>query len=226
MLPIEIHAPGGLEHYLDLWRREECYRYYVKLRRRHCDPTELLDVWIHAPYCEECGEAEAGWGTSFTPDIIPATWAFDVAYNVSLGCLRRTNRAISRSRSYAWNCRKCSRPIRPWRNDSAYIATDHLEEDFGIPLTTPGRVNPARRLRDQIIKLYGGRCFGCRKKRTLHLDHIRPRSKGGDAAFRNLQPLCEPCGQMKGDADVSEVRVDDDMYFRPYPLDSYEGMFW
>lgn len=82
-------------------------------------------------------------------------------------------------------------------------------------------------MKEQIKRLYGYRCFGCRRKRRpLHIDHILPRSKGGDAAFRNLQPLCEECGNRKGDYKSEEVTVHSDMYFRPYPPHHDERLFW
>jgi hypothetical protein len=53
-----------------------------------------------------------------------------------------------------------------------------------------------------------------------------PRFHGGDAAFRNLQPLCTRCGQKKGNTLPTEVSVYSDLYFGPYPSDAYEGLFW
>ncbi|SRR6266404_3893719 len=227
MLSIDVEGPpAATDHHIALWEREECYRYYVKLRRKHCTPTQFLDVWLHAPYCEECAQCEATWWLPSTADIHPATWAFDIAWSVNPACLRRTTNYRRKDRRYGWRCKGCSRSLKPWRDDSVYVASYHLEEHYGIDLATPGRVNPSKRLREQIVRIYGSRCFACRKKRELHLDHVRPRSKGGDAAFRNLQPLCESCGQSKGNADAEEIRVDDDLYFRPCPSDAYEGLFW
>ncbi|MDI6755771.1 MAG: HNH endonuclease [Thermodesulfobacteriota bacterium] len=78
-----------------------------------------------------------------------------------------------------------------------------------------------------IIDLYDKTCFGCgAADRELHIDHVLPQSKGGDAAFRNLQPLCEGCGNEKGDSIPDEVKVFSDIYFCPYPSDGYEGLFW
>ena len=55
---------------------------------------------------------------------------------------------------------------------------------------------------------------------------VSPKSKGGDAAFRNLQPLCEDCGNKKADQLPAEVTVFSDIYFGAYPSDAYEGLFW
>jgi 5-methylcytosine-specific restriction endonuclease McrA len=103
----------------------------------------------------------------------------------------------------------------------------HLEEHYGIPLETPGRIRPIARIRQKIIELYDRACFGCgSSNKRLHIDHILPRSKGGDAAFRNLQPLCKDCGNMKGNDLPDEVDVYEDIYFGPYASDGYEGLFW
>jgi 5-methylcytosine-specific restriction endonuclease McrA len=78
-----------------------------------------------------------------------------------------------------------------------------------------------------IKKFYQGKCFRCERSDVkLHIDHIVPQSKGGDAAFRNLQPLCEKCGNEKGDDMPSDLEFYSDLYFGPYPSDSYEGLFW
>jgi 5-methylcytosine-specific restriction endonuclease McrA len=106
----------------------------------------------------------------------------------------------------------------------------HLEEHFNIPLETPGRRKPPAQVRELIQDLYGNRCFGCDARKTvereLHIDHIIPQSKGGTSAFRNLQPLCERCGNIKGDRLPEEVEVCSTIFFGPYPSDSYEGLFW
>jgi 5-methylcytosine-specific restriction endonuclease McrA len=57
-----------------------------------------------------------------------------------------------------------------------------------------------RKLRAEVIRLYGKRCFACGSDGPLGIDHIHPRSHGGTAAFQNLQPLCKKCGQAKADS--------------------------
>jgi hypothetical protein len=44
----------ALDHQLLLWEKEECYRFYVGNRRAYCSFLEILDLWLRAPYCEEC----------------------------------------------------------------------------------------------------------------------------------------------------------------------------
>ncbi len=107
-----------------------------------------------------------------------------------------------------------------------YIVKYHLEEYYGIPLETPGKKTVSKKLRSRIFDLYDNQCFSCKATEDLHIDHINPVAKGGDAAFRNLQPLCRTCGFKKGDSDPNIVTVFSDMYFQPFPPDYYEGLFW
>jgi 5-methylcytosine-specific restriction endonuclease McrA len=84
-------------------------------------------------------------------------------------------------------------------------------------------------MRSLVIEFYEHTCFGCGISDTiakLTIDHIIPQSRGGDAAFRNLQPLCEACQQKKADHRGEEIKVHDNMYFRSPPGDSFEGLFW
>lgn len=46
---------------------------------------------------------------------------------------------------------------------------------------------------------YGYRCVKCGRSRRLGLDHIRPVSKGGRTEIENLQLMCGPCNEEKGD---------------------------
>jgi 5-methylcytosine-specific restriction endonuclease McrA len=62
----------------------------------------------------------------------------------------------------------------------------------GVP--TPSR-------REQVYARDGFRCVRCGddNRATLTLDHIRPKSKGGDNSLENLQTLCRPCNTLKAD---------------------------
>jgi hypothetical protein len=41
-----------------------------------------------------------------------------------------------------------------------------------------------------------------------------------------LQPLCEDCGQLKGDLMPEEIDIYSDIYFGEEPPDNFEGLFW
>lgn len=64
-------------------------------------------------------------------------------------------------------------------------------------------------LRYTAIKKYGRKCMACfRTGVSLHVDHIKPRSKYPDLAlvFSNLQVLCEDCNLGKGNKDSIDWR--------------------
>jgi len=41
-------------------------------------------------------------------------------------------------------------------------------------------------------------CLCCGTKENITIDHIRPRSQGGDHSLSNLQTLCLSCNSKKG----------------------------
>lgn len=68
-------------------------------------------------------------------------------------------------------------------------------------------VRLARNRRRRVYKRDGYRCVDCGLHRdelppgvALTLDHIIPRSKGGSNKMSNLQTMCRPCNNRKGDA--------------------------
>jgi len=57
-----------------------------------------------------------------------------------------------------------------------------------------------RQLRHEVFKRDDYKCLECgasNKKRTLHIDHIVPVSRGGTDELENLQTLCEQCNLSK-----------------------------
>jgi hypothetical protein len=69
-----------------------------------------------------------------------------------------------------------------------------------------------RELRYQALREQGGRCCLCGRSArdgiTLHVDHIKPRSKFPNLALdiTNLQVLCEECNIGKGNKDDIDWR--------------------
>ena len=59
-----------------------------------------------------------------------------------------------------------------------------------------------RQMRDEVRRRDGYRCVMCGRSAKdgvkLHVDHIRPVSKGGKSVMDNLQTLCEDCNLGKG----------------------------
>jgi ATP adenylyltransferase len=65
-------------------------------------------------------------------------------------------------------------------------------------------------VRYEALKRAGGRCELCgvsHEVRPLHVDHVRPRAKGGLNDLRNLQVLCETCNTQKRDRDDTDFRA-------------------
>jgi 5-methylcytosine-specific restriction endonuclease McrA len=185
-----------------------------------------MNLWLQAPYCQSCALSDP-FLQERTADIDDADWQNDVVWKLGNSTLRRIKKELRKNSDFALICKRCGRELRPWEGNKVWVMDYHLEEHYGIPLETGGQKRPSARLRRKIIELYDGTCFGCGKTgERLHIDHIYPQSKGGDAAFRNLQLLCKVCGDLKGDDLPEEVDVWLDFYFGPYPSDGFEGLFW
>jgi len=183
-----------------------------------------MDLWLRAPYCAECILSHPFHGRKL-PDISPSSWAKDIECQLGEEALARAREAESEGESSIYQCKHCSGGLTPWDGDDIYIVHYHLEEHYGVPLETVGRT-VSKNLTKKIRRLYDYKCFGCGESAELHIDHVLPRALGGTAAFRNLQPLCDSCGQQKGHSQPEEVGVYSDSYFGPYPSDGYEGLFW
>lgn len=209
------------------WVKSECYHFYIRERRRNCTFRELMDLWLRAPCCDQCIQSEVLF-TGGAPDIKrDAWWEVDVLLNLGPDTLETIKSALAEDPDFELVCKRCHGALRPWDGDDMYVLSYHLEEHYGIPMETPGRRQPSGRLRRLIINLYDSACFGCGGSDCeLHIDHVVPQSGGGDAAFRNLQPLCEVCGNAKGDAMPDQVTVFSDIYFGPQSSDGFEGLFW
>jgi HNH endonuclease len=223
---IQLTRPDrATDHMIAQWMTGEVCRVYVEQRRRFWSHLELLDLYCSAPLCESCAWADP-FSPSGPPDISPRSWKDDIAWVVGEDVLATVRKERRKDANFGFICKRCSTTLQPWAGDDVYVVSCHVEDHYRFPLIRPGQIRPSRTIEQHIKDLYGNRCFSCKRKRPLHVDHINPRSNGGDGAFRNLQSLCEPCGQAKGNRIPKEVGVHDTMYFGPYPSDGYEGLFW
>ena len=71
-----------------------------------------------------------------------------------------------------------------------------------------GTVNPQSD-KELLYANQQGRCAGCRYELPLHVltvDHITPRSRGGQDSVANLQLMCHTCNAIKGDRDMTYLQ--------------------
>ncbi|MCX7981082.1 MAG: HNH endonuclease [Bacteroidia bacterium] len=67
--------------------------------------------------------------------------------------------------------------------------------------------------RQNIFKRDGFRCGYCGTTRTLTVDHIVPRSQGGDDSWENLITACESCNRRKGNRTPEQAGMP--LLFKP-----------
>ena len=68
--------------------------------------------------------------------------------------------------------------------------------------TPQWRISSAKRF--AIYARDGHACVYCGAADRLSLDHVIPRSKGGEDTPENLVTACQPCNSSKGDRDLTE----------------------
>ncbi len=67
----------------------------------------------------------------------------------------------------------------------------------------------------------GWECQYCGRKGSLTMDHVVPRSKGGDTSWENVVACCATCNRRKGDRSVSQSG----MKLRTRPLPPHPTIF-
>ena len=70
--------------------------------------------------------------------------------------------------------------------------------DLMYDLTCLSKQSAKRQFKKSIKYGWGGLCGYCRNHRATTLDHIKPKSKGGDSLRSNLLPCCLECNHSKG----------------------------
>lgn len=68
--------------------------------------------------------------------------------------------------------------------------------------------------RHKIYKRDNHECVYCGSKKNLTVDHILPKSKGGDNTWTNLITCCSNCNRQKGDKTPEEAGMK--LRFKPY----------
>ena len=67
--------------------------------------------------------------------------------------------------------------------------------------------NKLKPTRENIFKRDEFRCLYCNIKSNLTIDHVRPKSKGGENTWENLATCCSKCNSKKGDRTPSESNM-------------------
>lgn len=79
--------------------------------------------------------------------------------------------------------------------------------------------NEAAKYKPIVIAEYGSICHLCLKliesDAEFSIDHVIPRSKGGDDSIENLRPAHRKCNYSRGAMDIEsfQQRVSDDLQF-------------
>jgi 5-methylcytosine-specific restriction endonuclease McrA len=68
--------------------------------------------------------------------------------------------------------------------------------------------------RQRIYKRDGFECTYCGNRRNLTIDHILPKSRGGENTWQNLVTCCSSCNRMKGDRTPDEANMK--LNIKPY----------
>ena len=67
------------------------------------------------------------------------------------------------------------------------------------------RVKNLRINRNRVFKRDNFECVYCGSKKYLTIDHVIPKSKGGNNSWGNLVTCCSPCNRHKGDKTPEEA---------------------
>ena len=101
---IEPYIPTQREsHEIDLWEKEECYRFYVSERRRNCTFREIMNLWLEVPYCSSCAASDAFLFDQL-PNISGKHWRDDLSCALGEDTLRRIKREIRKTKYFAIIC--------------------------------------------------------------------------------------------------------------------------
>ena len=73
-----------------------------------------------------------------------------------------------------------------------------------IPFSKISAQTPSRSM---IYKRDGNKCQYCGSTRSLTIDHVIPRSKGGCDTWENLVVACSPCNVKKGDKLLEQTNM-------------------
>lgn len=129
---------------------------------------------------------------------------------------------INRSKIYRKNNPEVNRrAVKKWRENNLEKARK-LVSDWSKKNRIKRNYNRAQRIYqkkangyekiskkqwDDICEIFGNKCFYCKKKKKLTMDHYIPLKKGGSHTFENLVPACSSCNCQKGASTPQEWRA-------------------
>jgi hypothetical protein len=84
------------------------------------------------------------------------------------------------------------------KEKAAFISAKviRLVEYIKVPFS---KINAMKPSRNMIYKRDGHKCQYCGSTRKLTIDHVMPRSKGGEDSWSNMVVACSSCNTEKGD---------------------------
>ncbi|HHH30778.1 MAG TPA: HNH endonuclease [Polyangiaceae bacterium] len=105
-----------------------------------------------------------------------------------------------------------SLPVREGRDDALPIVNGALRVPRIVHLVRYARMRrPTIRLTRRNLMLRDGYtcqyCLRRRPVRELDIDHVLPRSRGGEDSWTNLVTACQPCNRRKGRRTPSEANM-------------------
>ena len=108
------------------------------------------------------------------------------------------------------------RRVVEWMALVTLWVTDALIQIMLITRSNERRIRPTKRvswpkgLKQSLMKRQGNTCVYCghrRIARSMDIDHMVPVVRGGSNDMDNLQVICSPCNQRKGDQTDEEFRA-------------------
>ncbi len=118
-----------------------------------------------------------------------------------MSCRRATPWRIETSSTC--DCAACTKELALWRQ------AHWLEAEVAADTAAHTRNMRRRKIKEAMLAQTGGRCAICGNRTSMDLppthpayatiDHIRPRSRGGEDNLSNWQIACLRCNQEKGD---------------------------
>ena len=96
------------------------------------------------------------------------------------------------------------RPLRSATSTFVWPHVIRLVNYVRVPRTVKRKIS-----RRALFARDGWRCVYCGSAGRLTLDHVVPRSRGGDSVWENVVTSCAPCNLRKADRLVEEVGLHD-----------------